>query len=159
MDAMSWIERFSLQPHPEGGWYRELHRSDRMVQRQSDDAQRSGLTVIVFLLQAGQRSRWHRVQGSDEVWHHVAGAPLALLRLPPHGKRAEDLLLGPHRAEEPQQSPLHVVPADWWQAASSRGSWSLMHCMVSPGFAFDDFSLMADLPREQHPAGADPAFL
>ncbi len=57
------IARFALQPHPEGGWYRELHRSAGQVKRREDGRQRAGLTVIVFLLTEGQRSRWHRVEG------------------------------------------------------------------------------------------------
>jgi predicted cupin superfamily sugar epimerase len=137
------------------------------VQRREDGRQRAGLTVIVFLLTEGQRSRWHRVEGADEVWHHAGGDPLDLWRLPPQGGTAEQLLLGPLAAaaaageatDAPQPSPLQVVPAGWWQAARSRGRWSLVHCCVGPGFAFEDFRLLADLPLAERPAGADPALL
>ncbi|MEA5444180.1 cupin domain-containing protein [Cyanobium gracile] len=156
------IARFALQPHPEGGWYRELHRSACQVQRSEDGRQRAGLTVIVFLLTEGQRSRWHRVAGGDEVWHHAGGDPLDLWRLPPQGGTAERLVLGPLAGEaigDPEPSPLQVVPAGWWQAARSRGRWSLLHCCVGPGFAFEDFQLLADLLPSERPAGADPALL
>ncbi|MCP9858887.1 MULTISPECIES: cupin domain-containing protein [unclassified Cyanobium] len=156
------IARFALQPHPEGGWYRELHRSASQVCRSDDGKQRAGLTVIAFLLTEGQCSRWHRVEGGDEVWHHAGGDPLDLWRLPPQGGAAERLLLAPLAVEatgDPEPSPLQVVPAGWWQAARSRGRWSLLHCCVGPGFAFEDFRLMADLPPAERPAGADPAWL
>ena len=66
-------------PHPEGGWYRELHRSPDQVQRQ-DGAERSALTAILFLLPAGAVSCWHRVIGGDEVWTHIDGATLELFQ-------------------------------------------------------------------------------
>ena len=159
MTAQAWIERFALQPHPEGGWYRELHRSVVEVQRLDDRQPRCGLTLIVFLLQAGECSRWHRVIGADEIWSYAAGAPLELWRLPPTGGRQERLTLGPFDAADPDQSPLQMVAANWWQAARSLGAWSLVHCSVGPGFAFEDFSLLADVGAADQPAGADPRFL
>ena len=79
------IAPFALQPHPQGGWYRELHRSACQVQRSEDGRQRAGLTVILFLLTEGQRSGWQRGAGGDEVWHDAGGDPLDLWRLPPQG--------------------------------------------------------------------------
>ncbi len=153
------IDRLQLRPHPEGGWYRELHRGAGRVTRAGDGQPRAGLTVIAFLLVAGQVSRWHRVAGADETWHHAGGAPLDLWRLPPEGGRAELLLLGPLDAGGPEQAPLQIIPAGWWQAARSRGAWSLLHCCVGPGFDFADFSLMAQLPPQERPPGADPVLL
>ena len=157
------IARLDLQPHPEGGWYRELHRSPGQVCRAGDGRQRAGLTVIAFLLTEGQLSRWHQVVGADEVWHHAGGDPRDLGRLPPRGGTAERLRLGsladPDAAGDPGAGPLQIVPAFWWQAARSRGRWSLAHCCVGPGFAFEDFRLMVDLPTAERPAGADPTLL
>lgn len=148
------IGTLGLEPHPEGGWYRELHRSGISVRRSADGEPREGLTVIVFLLQAGETSRWHRVRQADEVWHHGGGAPLQLWSLPPTGGVAEELHLGPLTVEVPGQQPLQVIPADWWQAARSRGAWSLSYCSVGPGFAFADFEMLASLPEELRPPGA-----
>ena len=71
-------ERLALSPHPEGGFFRELHRSADRVRPLGRDVERDALTTIYFLLPAGAHSRWHRVE-SDEVWHHYEGAPLELL--------------------------------------------------------------------------------
>ena len=144
MEAKQLIERYRLQPHPEGGWYREVHRSASQVVRE-DGQRRAGLTVILFLLEGDMASRWHRVSGADETWHFAGGDPLELLRLPPDG--------GLHRAQLGPQEALLVVPAGWWQAARCLGAWSLVTCCVGPGFDFADFSLMRDLPSEQRPAG------
>ncbi|MFM7268601.1 MAG: cupin domain-containing protein, partial [Cyanobium sp.] len=88
------VAALGLQPHPEGGWYRELHRADGSVQRRGDGAERAGVTLIAYLLQGGERSRWHRVRGSDEIWLHAAGAPLELWSLPPQGGQPQRLGLG-----------------------------------------------------------------
>lgn len=150
--AQAMIERFALQPHPEGGWYREWHRSLLNVIR-LDGAERSGLTTILFLLEARQNSRWHRVQGADEAWLFLDGAPLELFALPPEGGAPlRRVLNAPVR--DPAAVPMAVVPAGWWQAARSLGSWSLVSCAVGPGFSFEDFSLLRDQDVECHPHGA-----
>lgn len=141
------VAKLELQPHPEGGWYREVHRSAVLVHR-ADGAIRSALTQILYLLPAGGISRWHRVRGADETWLHVAGGPLMLWLLPPEGGMADSSALGP------SAQPLAVVPADWWQAAHSCEGWSLVSCAVGPGFEFEDFELLAAWPPEQRPSGA-----
>ncbi len=143
------IARLDLQPHPEGGWYREIHRSEIPVQR-PDGSLRAGLTVILFLLGKGETSRWHRVSGADEVWAHAGGDPLELSWLPPQGGPTARILLGSGH------QPVAVVPANHWQAARCLGAWTLVSCCVGPGFDFADFALLADLPSQDHPAGADP---
>jgi predicted cupin superfamily sugar epimerase len=153
-NARAWIERLHLEPHPEGGWYREIHRSPVTVRRESDSQRRSGLTLIHYLLEAGAVSRWHRVRGADEVWQHTSGAPLLLWRLPPDGGVAEELRLGPLGTQEPEQMPVQIIPAGWWQAARSQGAWSLVSCCVGPGFEFADFELLRQRPAEQDPPGA-----
>ena len=149
------VERFDLRPHPEGGLYRELHRSSDQVLRAGDGQWRSGLTVIAYLLRRGERSRWHRVAGSDELWHHGAGAPLDLWCLPGEGGMAQRLGLGPWGTAEPVlDEPVRVIPAGCWQAACSRGAWSFVYCSVGPGFDFADFELLGDRPSRLHPPGA-----
>jgi predicted cupin superfamily sugar epimerase len=153
-----------LERHPEGGWYREEHRSSLPVRR-DDGLQRSALTLIWFLLTASDISRWHRVLGADETWHHAGGAPLELWLLPPAGGVASRHLLGPlspldgplsarPEAADGEDRPVRVVPAGWWQAARSLGDWSLVTCCVGPGFDFDDFQLLHQLPPSTHPPGA-----
>lgn len=147
------IARLGLEPHPEGGFYKEIHRSELRVVR-ADGATRSAFTLIDYLLPANAYSRWHRVCQAEESWHHAGGSPLRLWRLAPKGGEAEALWLGPHDSRRPQQRPLQRIPPGWWQAARSGGAWSLVNCCVAPGFEFSDFQLLADLPSERHPAGA-----
>lgn len=167
MGVEELIRRYALEPHREGGWYREIHRSAACVSRE-DGERRSGLTAILFLLPAEEISRWHRVNGADESWHHAGGAPLELLRLPPEGGVAQRLRLAapdPEQAvaaeglDEGRDEPLAVVPAGWWQAARSLGAWSLVSCCVGPGFDFADFTLLRDLHPTHHPGGALAPFL
>jgi predicted cupin superfamily sugar epimerase len=158
-NARDWIEQLRLEPHPEGGWYREWHRSSLMVRRDADGASRSGLTLIAYLLEAGAISRWHRVRGADEIWQYGAGASLELWRLPPAGGEAEALILGPWRIGASDPAPAHVIPAGWWQAARSLGPWSLVTCCVGPGFDFADFDLLRQQPGGPELEGASRQWL
>ena len=140
MDARFLIERLDLTPHPEGGWYRQTWVAE------AAPGQRPSGTCIHFLLEAGQRSHWHRVDAT-EIWHWHAGAPLLLSLAATQAGPAEDLSLGPDLtgADEPQR----IVPQGWWQAARSLGNWTLVSCTVSPGFRFEGFELAApgfDIP-------------
>lgn len=135
LDGLSADEvatRLGLQPHPEGGHFRETFRDPA-----TDAAGRSRSTAIYFLLGAGEVSAWHRVD-AVEVWHFYAGAPLAL-SLSPNGHDAESHRLGLNVAmgEKPQL----VVPENWWQAAESLGRWTLIGCTVAPAFDFAGFEL------------------
>ncbi|MEB3255952.1 MAG: cupin domain-containing protein [Synechococcaceae cyanobacterium] len=158
-EARALIEALGLTPHPEGGWYRELHRSAVAVRRDGDGSRRCGLTLITYLLEAGAISRWHRVRGADEIWQHLGGAPLQLWRLPPGGGRSEALTLAPLQPQQPELTPCLVVAADWWQAARSLGAWSLVSCCVGPGFDFADFELLREQTGGAALPGADPALL
>lgn len=135
-------KELNLAPHPEGGLYREVYRSECQVQPQDGRGARSAITGIYFLLPSGSMSRWHRVQ-SDEVWHFYEGAPLELWTATPSADGVERHLLGPcSRA----QQPMLTVRAGWWQAARSTGPYTLVGCTVGPGFDFSDFVLAADIP-------------
>ena len=151
------IERYRLLPHPEGGWYRELYRSPQGVMR-GDGEQRSGITAILFLLEEGAVSRWHRVSNADETWHFAAGDPLELLVLPASGGLQRHRL-GSIEADVLDAEPMAVVPADCWQAARSLGAWTLVSCCVGPGFDFADFTLLRALPGAEHPPDALADFL
>jgi predicted cupin superfamily sugar epimerase len=130
MTAADVIALLDLKPHPEGGHYRETFRDPVTVDG------RSVGTAIYFLLSAGERSHWHRVDAA-EIWHFHAGAPLALHMC--DGVTIDTMTLGAdlslgHR-------PQGVVPTGVWQSASSLGDWTLVGCTVSPGFDFAGFEL------------------
>jgi len=135
------IRSLDLQPHPEGGYYRELFRSTSTVQPHDDRDARSALTTIYFLLVEGAVSRWHRVR-SDEVWHLYEGGPLELLDLDLAAGLLDTRQLGAVDANGAR--PVHTIPAGHWQAARSLGAYTLVGCTVGPGFDFDDFHLMSD---------------
>ena len=134
------INDLQLIAHPEGGYYREIFRSERHVGADGGRGQRLGLTAIYFLLSAGQRSRWHRVL-SDEAWCHLEGDPLTLLRFDMQSGSHTSALLGRF---SPSMEPVCVVPAGIWQAAEPAGEYALVSCYVGPGFEFEDFSLASD---------------
>lgn len=140
MTPQQWIEKLGLAPHPEGGHYREFYRSP--VNVMADVGKRSAVTIIHFLLQAGEHSRWHVVQ-SDEIWRHTAGGLLELLVYAPSDRRLTVHYLGPLDDDGTQLT--HIVPAGHWQAARPVGDYSLVECTVAPGFDFADFRMVADL--------------
>jgi len=134
LDPGAVIQALGLQPHPEGGHYRETWRDV------SADGKRGAGTAILFLLRTGERSHWHRVDAA-ELWICQAGATVCLT-LAPGGEHR----LGPdlHAGES-----LHgLVSAGCWQAAESLGAWSLCTCVVAPAFDFAGF--------EMAPAGWQP---
>ena len=106
---------------------------------------------------AGELSRWHRVR-SEEIWHFYEGSPLELLQLTPTGTDLECIVLG---QVSDRERPVHCVPPDYWQAARSRGAYTLVGCTVAPPFEFANFSLLKDSPaleasiRRNHPAVAE----
>ena len=128
-DAAALIARLGLAPHPEGGWYRETFRQP------APDQGRGLATAILFLLEEGQRSHWHRVDAA-ELWLWHAGSPLALLI--DDGERHEHLLGGDILTG---QSPQAIVPPNAWQAAEARSGWVLVSCVVTPAFEFSGFEL------------------
>ncbi|MGC1376182.1 MAG: cupin domain-containing protein, partial [Anaerolineales bacterium] len=92
------IDSLQLQPHPEGGYYREIFRSEHMVGADENRAGRKALTAIYFLLEAGQCSRWHRVL-SDEVWSHLEGDVLELCCFDAASAQLTISRLGPYAPE------------------------------------------------------------
>ena len=132
LDPDEIIRTLKMQPHPEGGHFVEVWRDAEGV------AGRGWSTAIYFLLHAGERSHWHRVDAA-EIWHHYAGAVLDLLIAPdaagPVARHRLGIDLG--AGERPQA----VVPAGHWQAAESGGAWSLVGCTVAPAFRFEGFEL------------------
>lgn len=162
-DASRLIEALALQPHPEGGYYREIHRSPSVVHPADGRGERSALTVIHFLLPHHGRSRWHVVR-SEEQWTWLAGAPLDLFVIDPLSMALRTTRLGPARSGASSAAPRDataIVPADAWQAARAPEGWSLVTCTVAPGFEFEDFRMLdsdaaaAAQLRAAHPALAE----
>ena len=141
MDAAEVIERLALAPHPEGGHYREEWRDTPA------DGSRGAASSILFLLRAGERSHWHRVD-AVEHWFFHDGAPLVLHRSPDDATPATAAVLGTDLADGAR--PQLRVPAGWWQAAETTGDWTLVSCVVSPAFTFEGFTLA---PLDFEPGG------
>jgi uncharacterized protein len=130
IDAIDLITRLELARHPEGGWYRETWRAA------SVGAERGAGTSILFLLEAGERSHWHRVDAS-ELWIFQAGTPLTLSTA--EGDQITSIRLGVDvtAGERPQ----HVVEPHQWQSAQAGAGWCLVACVVVPAFRFEGFEL------------------
>jgi predicted cupin superfamily sugar epimerase len=137
------VDHLGLEPHPEGGWYAETWRDAPA------GGGRGAGTAIYYLLAAGQRSHWHRVDAT-EIWHHYAGDPLTL-RIQAGDDPVETVALGPDLAHG--QVPQAIVPAGAWQAAEPTGAWTLVGCTVSPAFTFDGFELAPPGWSPPGPAG------
>ncbi|KAL2118878.1 hypothetical protein VTJ04DRAFT_5837 [Mycothermus thermophilus] len=135
--AQQIIDELKLEPHPEGGHFVEVFRD------QPAAGGRGAVTTIYFLLQAGEVSRWHRVD-AVEIWHWYAGAPLQLWiteRLDGDDQPVE-YLLAPNVLTGAR--PQAIVPAHAWQSARSLGDWTLVGCTVSPAFEYRGFELADD---------------
>jgi predicted cupin superfamily sugar epimerase len=144
------ISEYRLERHPEGGWFREVHRSSRILhQIPGYPGARAAFTAIYFLLTRGDFSAFHRL-GSEEAWIHLTGDPLELILM---GWKIQRMKLGPI---ERGGVPIAVVPAGELQAARSAGDYTLVACFVAPGFEFSDFSMPSrdELLRE-HPDQRD----
>lgn len=174
-EAHEIVSALGMRPHPEGGWYVEIHRSPQRVEPASHvhhgDAggdrgthvhacgargSRAAMTSIYYLLERGQRSHWHRVD-ADELWAWHAGAPMELSIAHPGadgatGARGHHLgaqgscghRITVHRlgmALAAGERPQAVAPAHAWQSAQPLGDWSLIGCVVAPGFEFAHFEL------------------
>ena len=160
--AQRLIKQFGLQPHPEGGYYRETYRSPQEVTAPA--GRRSASTAIYYMLEDGDFSAWHRI-ASDELWHFYAGAPLNVYVLTEDGGLATHQLGNP--LDDPACTFQALVPAGCWFAArlasgaaklaatrnsvavpdasgATASSFALVGCTVAPGFEFSEFE-MADV--------------
>ena len=137
MTADDIIRHLELEPHPEGGHYRQTWQA-------ANPGRPSG-TCIYFLLRAGERSHWHKVDAT-EIWLYHSGAPLLLHLSATDAGPATRHLLSPDLSEG---GPQVIVPEHHWQSAETQGAYTLVSCTVSPGFRFEGFTLAApgfDIP-------------
>jgi uncharacterized protein len=138
-DAPPLAGLLGLEPHPEGGWYRQTWTSPVTVTL-PDDRVRPTATLIHFLLAAGEHSAWHRVS-SDEVWlAHTGTVTLELGGNGPRPGRTTALEVGVDVAAGQRAQAL--VPAGVWQRTVPGEHDALVSCLVSPGFDFADFELL-----------------
>ena len=133
-EALAVARRLNLAPHPEGGYFRETYRASLQFTPPGYSAARALATAILFLLPGGTQSARHRVR-SDELWLWQGGDAMAL------EIDGTTHVVGP----QPDASLQVLVPANAWQSARPAGiAWSLVACVVSPGFDFDDFEIGRD---------------
>ncbi|UVF22211.1 cupin domain-containing protein (plasmid) [Microvirga terrae] len=132
IDPASLIKTLQLQPHPEGGWYRETWRAE------AREGTRGSASAIYFLLEKGQSSHWHRVD-AQEMWLWHAGHAISLSTAPADTGPVSSIRLGPGLLDG--QMLQYLIQAGDWQAAQADTGWALMTCVVSPAFTFEGFSL------------------
>lgn len=131
-DAAAVVEALGLRPHPEGGRFVETWRAP------AGTGQRAAASAILYLLAAGERSHWHRIDGA-EIWQWSSGDALELRIASGEAGPIETIRLGGDviAGERPQA----VVPAGAWQAARPLGAWALVGCIVAPAFEYAGFEL------------------
>jgi len=139
MNVQKLIDRYNLIPHPEGGYYREVYRSEQILYSDVAGKNRNALTHIYFLLAFGQISKFHKVI-HDEVWNFYAGDPLKLIQY--NGKDVTEAFIGIAGGDF-----VTVVKGGVLQAAETTGAYSLVGCTVAPGFEFEDFTFLGDDPE------------
>jgi predicted cupin superfamily sugar epimerase len=137
------VERFELEPHPEGGYFREIYRSPLTTKHpnipQGTGSERTAGTLIYFLLSGSDFSAFHRVRYSDEIWHLYAGGPLEIFTIDAGGTLSQRTLT----TDVLNGEPTAMVPAGTWQSArlAPGTAWALGGCTVAPGFEYDDFEM------------------
>src|ERR1700691_2444084 len=142
-DAAYWIEKLALEPHPEGGFYRQTYRADLLLSKEAlpltFKGPRRAATAIYFLLDGENFSAFHRLQ-SDELWHFYLGAPLRVHVIEADGRYSQVRLGSDPEAGEALQA---VVRAGCWFASQIKDgeSFALVGCTVAPGVDFEDFEL------------------
>ncbi|TQS39664.1 cupin domain-containing protein [Cryptosporangium phraense] len=136
MSKPALAQKLDLEPHPEGGWFRQTWRSPVEFAPSGYPGVRAAATGIFFLLAPGEESRWHVVR-SDELWVWQSGGPLVLsVGSAPGAPDVRDILLGPEGEFQ------GLVPGGQWQAARPVGVEPvLVTCVVAPGFEYEDWQL------------------
>ena len=132
----SIIDRLKLQPHPEGGFSKEMHRSKIHIQEASGLREKSAYTSIHYLLSGKDFSSWHRIK-SDETWFFHLGCDV-LIHLFDENKLLQTIQLGLE-----SKNLQTTIPANTWFSAKplSAESFCLVSCAVAPGFEFSDFEI------------------
>lgn len=138
MNAKAWIERYKMERHPEGGWFTRIWKSPNTIE--TPHGKRPASTAIHYLVERGDHSRWHKLK-SDETWHFVAGGAIEIFEIDPNGN-LQRTCLGLDLASG--ETPFHVVPAGNIFGSRPLGDYSLVSCVVAPGFEYEDFELFEE---------------
>ncbi|MDZ7740440.1 MAG: cupin domain-containing protein [Bacteroidota bacterium] len=142
-NAQHWIDKLQLQKHPEGGYFKEVYRSDENIDKlalhERYGGDRNFSTAIYFLIDADDFSAFHKLN-SDEIWHFYEGKPLIIHMISRDGKLTQQTL--GHDWENGER-PMVVIPKHTWFAAEmiDKKTYCLFGCTVAPGFDFKDFIL------------------
>jgi predicted cupin superfamily sugar epimerase len=138
--AEYWIEKLSLEKHPEGGWFRQVYRADEMIKKEHLPRRYSGArhhaTSIYFLITGSEFSAFHRIS-SDETWHFYEGSTVTVHIINSDGKYSTVKLGNDFEKGEAFQ---YTIEHGWWFGAETE-SFALIGCTVSPGFDYEDFEL------------------
>jgi len=136
-NAAFWIKHLNLQPHPEGGFYKEVYRSDKQVTRASSTEKKQAITSIYYLLEGTDFSAFHRI-ASDELWYFHKGAPLLI-----HAIDSDGNYLAFELSDTASGSLSVAIKAGLWFASEipSKTGFALVSCAVAPGFEFSEFEI------------------
>jgi len=143
MNAKYFIDKLGLIRHPEGGYFKEIYRSEEIIARESlpkrYDGERNVSTSIFYLLEDDDFSAFHRLK-SDEIWHFYAGTSATVYCIDENGILTE-IILGDNM--DNNESFQVIISKGTWFAARINEPYSfvLMGCTVAPGFNFSDFEL------------------
>ncbi|WKZ70336.1 MAG: cupin domain-containing protein [Melioribacteraceae bacterium] len=141
--ASTLVEKLDLQPHPEGGYFKEVYRSDELIKVEGlperYSSERCFSTSIYYMLVGEQFSAFHKLQ-SDETWHFYLGSPIVLHLISSEGNYSK-IILGQNITED--ENLQYTIPRETWFAAEvkDKTTYSLVGCTVSPGFDFADFEM------------------
>lgn len=140
-----WLDKLELEPHPEGGYFKEIYRSEDIIKKSALKDRFGGdrvyYTSIYFLITSDNHSKFHKVM-ADELWHFLYGSPIKMHFIDKHGR---DYIVNLGIDLENGEQPTFAVPHETWMAAevTEKDSYALVGCTTAPGFEFDDF-VMAD---------------
>jgi len=137
MDAKEYIKTLNLQPHPEGGWYRQVYGND--------ESGKKLMSTIYYMLCEKDFSAFHRLHDVVEIWYYHAGEPLDIYVISPNGE------LKTHHLSANDEMQVVIEPEQWFAAElPSKKGFSLVGCAVSPAFTFENFELAkkSDLTKQ-----------
>lgn len=136
--ARYWIRKLDLKKHTEGGYYKEIYKSDKKIK--INNKIRNFYTSIYYLLESNDFSSFHKIK-SDEIWNFFTGSAITIYFISKENGKMKKTILGPNF--ECENNFQVLIPANTWFAAKvdDLKSYALVGCIVSPGFEFDDFEL------------------